>query len=155
MDGRLDILLDIAFYAHCYFPYPGRTDLHGMLTPVFHHMTGQMDAQIAFSRDGLIWYRPERRPIVTLGPPGSGEDCMIGASGIVKLGDGRWGATYWAESQLHNIKKESVATPVPAEAAQKDGMGLMGEAPLLRFRGPDRGAVAPYPPSTGAMTSCA
>ena len=57
--------LDIAFYAHCYFTYPGRTDLHGMLTPVFHHMTGQMDQQIAFSRDGLIWYRPERRPIVT------------------------------------------------------------------------------------------
>ena len=116
--------LDIAFYAHCYFPYPGRTDLHGMLTPVFHHMTGQMDAQIAFSRDGLIWYRPERRPIVTLGPPGSGEDCMIGASGIVELGDGRWGATYWAESQLHNIKKESVATLFPQKQPRKMGWAL-------------------------------
>jgi len=116
--------LDIAFYAHSYFPYPGRTDLHGMLTPVFHHMTGQMDAQIAFSRDGLIWYRPERAPIVTLGARGSGEDCMIGASGIVELGDGRWGATYWAESQLHNIKKESVDTLFPQKQPRKMGWAL-------------------------------
>ena len=116
--------LDISFYAHSYFPYPGRTDLHGMLTPVFHHMTGQMDVQIAFSRDGLIWYRPERRPIVTLGPPGSGEEGMIGASGIVELPDGHWGAQYWAESRLHNVKEEYAATLFPQQQARKMGWAL-------------------------------
>ena len=49
-----------------------------MTVPVFHQRTGQMDVQIAFSRDGLIWYRPERQAIINLGPQGSDEDCMVG-----------------------------------------------------------------------------
>ena len=116
--------LDIAFYAHSYFPYPGRTDLHAMLTPIFHHATGQMDVQIAFSRDGLVWYRPERRPIVTLGPRGSGEEGMIGTSGIFELPDGHWGAPYWGDSRLHNVKEEYQAALFPQQQPRKMGWAL-------------------------------
>jgi hypothetical protein len=116
--------LDIAFYAHSYFPYPGRTDLHGMLTPVFHQMTGQMDVQIAFSRDGLIWYRPERKAILTLGPPGSGEEGMIGSSGIFELPDGHWGAPYWGESRLHNVPGEYQDSLFPLQQPRKMGWAL-------------------------------
>ena len=107
--------LDISFYSHNYFPYPGRQDLHGMTLPVFHQATGQMDVQIAFSRDGLIWYRPERRAIITLGPPGSGEEGMMGTwlSGVVELPDGYWGALYWAASMLHNVKEQFRASLFP------------------------------------------
>lgn len=116
--------LDISFYAHNYFPYPGRTDLHGMLTPIFHHATGQMDVQIAFSRDGLVWYRPERRPIVTLGPPGSGEEGMIGTGTLHELPDGNWAAAYWGDSRLHNVKDEYTADLFPLQQPRKMGWAL-------------------------------
>ena len=131
--------LDIAFYAHCYFPYPGRTDMHAMLTPIFHHMTGTMDVQIAFSRDGLVWQRPERKPIITLGPTGSGEDCMIGSSGITELPDGHWGATYWAESRLHNTKAEYEAELFPHKQARKMGWALWQPHRLCGFEAETEG----------------
>ena len=117
--------LDISFYNHNYFPYPGRKDLHGMLTSAFHQITGQMDVQIAFSRDGLIWYRPERRAIITLGPPGSGEEGMIGPwlSDLVELPDGYWGAQYWADSILHNVR-EFKASLFPQRRPRKMGWAL-------------------------------
>ena len=131
--------LDIAFYAHSYFPYPGRTDMHGMLTPIFHHMIGTMDVQIAFSRDGLVWQRPERKPIVTLGPTGSGEDCMIGSSGITELPDGHWGASYWAESRLHNTKAEYEAALFPHKKARKMGWALWQPHRLCGFEAETEG----------------
>ena len=100
--------LDISFYGHNYFPYPGRKDLHGMTIPIFHQATGQMDVQIAFSRDGLIWYRPERKAAIPVGSLGSGEEGMVGTwnGGLVELPDGYWGVPYWGSSVLHNVKEE-------------------------------------------------
>ena len=54
--------LDISFYGACYFPYPGRQELHGMFLPVFHGVTDHVDMQLAFSRDGLVWTRPRAPP---------------------------------------------------------------------------------------------
>ena len=115
--------LDISFYSHNYFPYPGRKDLHGMTVPVFHQRTGQMDVQIAFSRDGLIWYRPERKAIITLGPAGSGEECMVGGwmSGLVELPDGYWGVPYTAHSILHNVKEGFESSLFPQRQPGKTG----------------------------------
>jgi len=107
--------LDISFYGHNYFPYPGRKDLHAMTIPIFHQTTGQMDVQLAFSRDGLIWYRPERKAALTLGSPGSGEEGMVGTwnGGLVELPDGHWGVPYWGSSVLHNVKVEFEASLFP------------------------------------------
>ena len=60
--------LDTSFYGACYIPYPGRGELHAMVLPVFHHITDHVDMQLAFSRDGLVWTRPERRAVLGLGP---------------------------------------------------------------------------------------
>ena len=73
--------LDISFYGACYFPYPGRDELHAMVIPVFHNATDHVDLQLAFSRDGLIWTRPERRAVAELGPTGSGEEGQIHVCG--------------------------------------------------------------------------
>ncbi len=115
--------LDISFYGHNYFPYPGRKDLHGMTVPIFHQATGQMDVQIAFSRDGLIWHRPERRAAITRGPLGSGEEGMVGtwSGGLVELPDGYWGVPYWADSALHNVGKEHRASLFPQSQLRKMG----------------------------------
>ena len=100
--------LDIDFYGANYFPYPGHSDLHGMLIPVFHRTTDHMDGQIAFSHDGLYWSRPERRAIITVGAPGSGDDCMVHfwRAGILELPDGYWGTPYTGASRLHTVSDE-------------------------------------------------
>ena len=69
--------LDISYYGACYFAYPGRQELHCMMLPVFHGVSDHVDMQIAFSRDGIVWTRPERRAIASVGPMGSGEEGQI------------------------------------------------------------------------------
>ena len=102
--------LDISFYGANYFPYPGRTDLHAMIIPIYHQATDHTDTQIAFSRDGIFWSRPERRAVHTVASPGSGEDCQvhIWRSGLVKLPDGHWAVPYTGISTLHNVRDEYV-----------------------------------------------
>jgi len=94
---------DISFYGANYFAYPGRDDLHGMMVPIFHHIADTIDGQIAFSRDGLYWSRPERRAILPLGAEGEGDECIahFWRSGIVELPDGYWACPYTGSSVLH------------------------------------------------------
>ncbi len=105
--------LDISFYGANYFPYPGRTDLHVMMIPVYHQLIDHVDTQIAFSRDGLFWSRPERRPIHTVGTPGSGEDSQVHTwrNGLVELPDGQWAMPYTGMSSLHNAYGEKQLFP--------------------------------------------
>lgn len=104
---------DISFYGSDYFPYPGRTDLHCMLIQVYHQVTDHVDSQIAFSRDGLFWQRPERRPIIPVGDLGSGDDCMVYSwgSGLIELPNGYWGSLYGGSSRLHNAPKNGWRNP--------------------------------------------
>ncbi len=95
---------DISFYGANYFPYPGRDDLHGMFVPVYHQTASTIDGQIAFSRDGFYWSRPERRPILPLGATGDGDECCAHywRSGIVELPDGNWACPYMGNSVIHD-----------------------------------------------------
>ena len=95
---------DTSFYGGDYFLHPGFEDLHCMLVQVYHHATDHVDSQIAFSRDGLIWQRPEHRAIIPVGAPGSDDSGMVYSwgSGIVELPDGLWGSLFGAYSKLHN-----------------------------------------------------
>ena len=126
--------LDISFYSHNYFAYPGRKDLHGMTVPIFHQTTDHMDVQIAFSRDGLIWYRPERRPILGLGSLGSGDEGMVGTwnGGLVELPDGHWGVAYWGISHLHNVR-EFAESLFPQMQPRKMGWALWQRDRLCGF----------------------
>ena len=106
---------DIDFYGGNYFPYPGRTDLHGMIVPVYHRSNDGMDTQLAFSRDGLFWTRPERRAAHTMGEPGSGAECGTHCwrSGVVELPDGKWAVPHTGTSKLHNVRDEYVEKLFP------------------------------------------
>ncbi len=107
--------LDISYYGACYFPYPGRQELHAMFLPVFHGVADHVDMQIAFSRDGLVWTRPERRAIASVGPQGSGEDGQIHVwrQGLVELPDGHWAVPYGGHSILHIVEEEHQAAIFP------------------------------------------
>ena len=102
-DGQDDP--DISFYGADYFPYPGRSDLHCLLVQVYHQVSDHVDTQIAFSRDGLFWQRPERKAIIPVGKPGSDDSGMVSSwgSGIIELPDGSWGSVYGGTSCLHNM----------------------------------------------------
>ena len=112
---------DISFYGANYFPYPGRDDLHGMLIPVYHQIASTIDGQIAFSRDGLYWSRPERRPILPLGNEGEGDECMahFWRSGLVELPDGYWACPYAAFSVIHDCPADEVDALFPARQPQQ------------------------------------
>ena len=109
--------LGLSFYGADYFPYPGRSDLHCMAVQAYHQITDHTDSQIAFSRDGLFWYRPERKAIIPLGPPGSGDDGMVQTwgSGLVELPDGYWGCLYGGNSGLHNMPRDEKKPPRPRQ----------------------------------------
>ena len=105
--------LDISFYGANYFPYPGRTDLHVMILPIYHQIIDHVDSQIAFSRDGLFWERPDRRPVLAVGEHGSGDDCQLHVwrNGMVELPDGRWAVPHTGMSNLHNAFGEHKLFP--------------------------------------------
>ncbi len=102
---------DVSFYGANYFAYPGRDDLHGLVVQVYHQNVDTIDNQIAFSRDGVFWQRPERRAIIPLGPAGSGYECMNRAwgGGLVELPDGQWATLHEGVSFAHNFRAQ-VAT---------------------------------------------
>lgn len=102
---------DVSFYGANYFAYPDRDDLHALFVQVYHQNNDSIDNQIAFSRDGVFWQRPERRAIIPLGPAGSGYECMNRAwgGGLVILPDGHWATLHEGVSFLHNFRAQ-VAT---------------------------------------------
>ncbi len=107
----------VSFYGGFYFPYPGRKGLHCMLVHIFDQISGHVDNQIAFSRDGLIWNRPERRPCIPVGASGSGCDGTVYAQGgPVELPDGRWAVSFTGGTGLHNGFHPGM--PMPQEPRQ-------------------------------------
>lgn len=90
-------------YTNAYSRYPGGAPFHLMFPSVYHRTRDVLDVQLAVSRDGLLWHRPERVPIIPLGAPGSGEDGGIYACpGVIPLGDERWGVLYNGVAERHN-----------------------------------------------------
>jgi hypothetical protein len=95
---------DTSFYGLYHFSYPGRQDLHVGLVQVYHQIGDYGDTQLAFSRDGLYWPRPERRPVIRVGVPGSEQAGIVWpwGVGLITLPDGSWAIPYDGTSWLHN-----------------------------------------------------
>ena len=104
-----------------------------MLIQVYHQATDHVDSQIAFSRDGLFWHRPERRPIIPLGAPGEGDSGMVYSwgCGVIELPDGSWGSLYAGSSWVHNAGRPEGARPAELRWATWRPHRLCGvEAPV-------------------------
>ena len=128
--------LDISFYGPSYSVYPGRRDLHVMILTVFHQVTSHTDLQIAFSRDGQVWTRPERRAVAKVGPRGSGEDCGLSAwSG----GASRWllGRTLPGVFNAAHFRSRFF----PEGQTDPEPLGLLAPASALRRRGREQRTI--------------
>ncbi len=78
-------------------------DMHFLFPAIYHRDRDVLDIHLAVSRDGRQWARPDRAPIIPLGPDGAGAaGALYAAPGIHVLAPGRWGVLYSASDELHN-----------------------------------------------------
>ena len=58
-------------YTNGYSRYPGGGPFHLMFPAVYYRTRDVLDVHLAVSRDGVLWHRPERTPIIPMGPAAS------------------------------------------------------------------------------------
>ena len=78
--------------------YSGK--LHLMFLPFYHRTTSTVDIQLATSRDGLLWSRPERVPIIERGE----YEVVYSRRDLVALTDEEWGLPFSGAHGRHDFK---------------------------------------------------
>ena len=92
-------------YTPAYCAYPGVSGLYLMFPSIYHRLDSELDVQLAVSRDGWNWDRPERRPIISRAS-GKREYGMIHAGpNLVPLNDDEWGLAYDGSYRRHDHGK--------------------------------------------------
>lgn len=86
------------FYGNAFSWYPGGR-YRVMFPPVYHRALDTRDAQLAVSRNGYNWTRPERVAIVTLE---AGEHALHTSTELMPLDQDRWGLPYRTVRKRHN-----------------------------------------------------
>ena len=90
---------DMDIYTPSVVKYPGADDVYLATMSMYHHFTpdemddalpprndGLMDIQLAVSRDGISWDRPDRRPYVGIDAEGPGQRMLYAAQGSSRPG---------------------------------------------------------------------
>ncbi|MCZ6676835.1 MAG: hypothetical protein O7E52_06260 [Candidatus Poribacteria bacterium] len=90
---------DIYTSAYCRCPGSGR---HLMFPSIFHRLSAELDIQLATSRDGWNWSRPERAPIVTRDTEDGVYSCIYASPNLVPLSDEEWGLPYLGNYDRHD-----------------------------------------------------
>lgn len=94
---------DMDFYDFGYCRTPG-SPYHLMFFSAYSRGQDTMDIHLAVSRDGCVWTRPERRPIITRdipGRPGEKYGVIYPSPGLIPLGDDWWGLAYFGHRRCH------------------------------------------------------
>ena len=91
---------DMDIYTPSVVRYPGAEDVYLATLSMYHHFApdemdgvdpprndGLMDIQLAVSRDGVTWSRPDRRPYVGIDADGPGQRMLYAVQGLVMRGD--------------------------------------------------------------------
>lgn len=93
---------DTDMYNSAAMKYPYAENAYFIFTSMYYHPSDTLDIHLAVSRDGVHWTRPERRPFIENGPPGSLDDATAYmAPGLVRQGDELW-HYYFASRARHN-----------------------------------------------------
>ncbi len=96
--------IDDDVYDSCYCRYPG-TDLHLMFPSFYHRMSATLDIHLATSRDGDLWSRPERKPIIGRDQDRRGYMAVYAKPNLVALSDRKWGLMYCGTPVSHDIRR--------------------------------------------------
>jgi hypothetical protein len=93
---------DTDMYNSAALKYPFAENAYLIFTSLYHHPTDTLDVQLAVSRDGVHWSRPERRAFLANGEPGSMDEATIYcAVGVLRRGD-ELSMYYHASRARHN-----------------------------------------------------
>lgn len=68
---------DVDLYNSATVKYARARDVYLIVTSLFHHERDMLEPQLAVSRDGIHWTRPERKPFIPLGDQGAFDCAMI------------------------------------------------------------------------------
>jgi len=97
MDPQDPVADDVYASAYCRCPSSGR---HLMFPAIYHRWASDVDVQLATSRDGLLWSRPERQPIISGQPEGYG--MAFAFPNLVPLNAETWGLMFIGQYDLHD-----------------------------------------------------
>ena len=106
--------LDDDIYNPCYTPYPGSQQRYLMFPSIYHRIASTVDVQLAFSRDGYLWTRPFRRPIIDLSYEG-GEYSQIYASPNLISAHGDWRLPFKGAQYPHDFLRRGDTYPEDGE----------------------------------------
>ncbi len=110
---------DMDIYTPSIVKYPGADDVYISTFSAYKHFTeaeildaeprendGLMEIQLAVSRDGISWDRPDRRPYVRIDPDGPRSKMIYSALGMVIRGRSiyQYGTAY---DQSHGLKRKN------------------------------------------------
>jgi hypothetical protein len=90
---------DVYTSAYCRCPGSGR---HLMFPAIYHRWTSTVDVQLASSRDGLLWSRPGRRPILPRQTEGGEYGMVYAFPDLVPLNAEEWGLMFIGQFDLHD-----------------------------------------------------
>ena len=86
--------IDFDWYTTAAIEYPFAADAYFMWPAAYHHTPpppkndGPLDLQFACSRDGIHWLRPDRSPVIPLGPDGGWDSGSLYAGyGLTRHGN--------------------------------------------------------------------
>jgi len=93
---------DTDLYNSAALQYPYAANAYFLFTSFYDHPSDHLWIQLATSRDGIVWRRPERVPFVPLGEPGE-FDCghLYMGVGLLRVGDELW-HYYQSYPHTHN-----------------------------------------------------
>ena len=162
--------IDDDIYNSCYCPYPGKP-LHLMFPSFYHRIESTVDIQLAVSRDGYLWSRPERKPIIDLRGEEGEYGTLYASPNLIGLDSGEWRLPFVANRHRHDFRERGEVYPqdgewrwarwredrlVGLEASGEGAVTLVqrrctGEKMLLNFRTESDGWVKAelvHPPET-------
>lgn len=94
---------DVDIYTNAYIRWPGAQDAHLMFPCFYPRARDVMETHLAVSRDGRIWQRPRREPILPAGPPESNYLAgVVAAQGLIPTAPGEWTMLVGLRMQTHN-----------------------------------------------------
>ena len=90
---------DVYSSAYCRCPGSGR---HLIFPAIYHRSESTTDVQLASSRDGQLWSRPERRAIITRDADDDKYGMVFAFPNLVSLTEERWGLMFHGSYDLHD-----------------------------------------------------
>ena len=89
-------------YASAYCRYPGDSSYHLMFPSFYHRLTSKIDVQLAVSRDGVQWSRPERKPVISLHSQNGNYGMVFAHPNLIRLNERQWGIVMHGNHDLHD-----------------------------------------------------